>query len=54
MGPNRPWLWALVIGSWIPVLGIASASNYGSLLALVFAFAGAYAGMALRKTLLPV
>jgi hypothetical protein len=53
LGPNRPWLWALVIGSWISVYGIASASNYGSLLALLFAFAGAYVGMASRKTLQP-
>jgi hypothetical protein len=53
LGPNRPWLWALAIGLWIPVYGIVVASNYGSLLAILFAFAGAYAGMAGRKTLLP-
>ncbi len=47
--PARPWLWALAVGMWIPVLGIARSSNYGSLLALPFAFAGAYAGMALRR-----
>jgi hypothetical protein len=52
-GPDRPWLWALAIGSWTPALGIISAGNYGSLLALIFAFVGAYAGMTVRKTLRP-
>jgi hypothetical protein len=49
LGPERPWLWALAIGAWIPAYGIASSSNFGSLLALVFAFVGAYAGMGARK-----
>jgi hypothetical protein len=52
-GPSRPWLWALAVGLWIPALGIALHRNYGSLLALPFAFAGAYAGMVLRRMLLP-
>jgi hypothetical protein len=51
LGPERPWLWALGVGAWVPVYGIVSAGNYFSLLALVIAFAGAYAGMACRKTL---
>jgi hypothetical protein len=51
--PKRCWLWALAIGMWIPVLGIVMSANYGSLLALVFSFAGAYAGMAGRKVLSP-
>jgi hypothetical protein len=50
--PKRPWLWALAIGAWIPIAGITMAGNFGSLLALVFAFAGAYAGMACRNVLL--
>jgi hypothetical protein len=49
LGPKQPWLWALAVGLWIPLLGIALSRNYGSLLALAVAFAGAYAGMALRK-----
>jgi hypothetical protein len=53
LGPNRPWLWALAIGLWVPAFGIASAGNYGSLPALLIAFAGAYAGMAVRKAHLP-
>jgi hypothetical protein len=53
VGPKRPWLWALAVGLWVPAWGIAHANNYGSLLALLFAFAGAYAGMGIRKTLRP-
>jgi len=49
LGPQRPWLWALALGLWIPLLGIVQEQNYGSLVALVMAFAGAYAGMAMRK-----
>jgi hypothetical protein len=51
VSPARPWLWALAVGIWLPVLNIALAGNFGSLLALAFAFAGAYAGMAARVTL---
>ena len=49
LGPNRPWLWALALGAWIPLLGIALTHNYGSALALVVSFAGAYAGAFTRK-----
>lgn len=49
LGPKRPWLWALGVGLWIPLLGIARAQNYATLLALLVAFVGAYAGMATRR-----
>lgn len=52
LAPGRPWLWALAVGIWIPVFTITASGNFGSLVALVFAFAGAYAGMACRKALL--
>jgi hypothetical protein len=51
MGPARPWLWALAVGIWIPFFDIFLKQNFGSLLALVIAFAGAYTGMAFRKIL---
>ena len=54
LGPSRPWLWALALGVWIPLLGIVRDQNYGSLLALAVAFVGAYGGMALRTWLAPV
>jgi hypothetical protein len=51
--PRWPWLWALAVGLWIPAAGILLTRNFGALLALPFAFAGAYGGMALRKALVP-
>ncbi len=49
LGPKRPWLWALAIGLWIPLLGIIREQNFGTLIALVLAFVGAYVGMAIRR-----
>ncbi|MBV9469813.1 MAG: hypothetical protein JO316_23240 [Abitibacteriaceae bacterium] len=49
--PKYAWLWALLIGAWIPAVGIARYHNYGTLLALAFAVAGAYSG-ALSRNLL--
>jgi len=54
LGPRRPWLWALALGVWIPLLGVIRTQNYGAILALVVAFAGAYGGMAIRRWLLPI
>jgi hypothetical protein len=51
--PRYPWLWALAVGAWIPIFGIATALNYGSLIALAFALAGAYSGAACRRFLAP-
>ncbi|HET6327891.1 MAG TPA: hypothetical protein VFG04_24625 [Planctomycetaceae bacterium] len=51
IGPERPWLWTLAVGAWIPIYEIPSSRNFGSLLALVMAFVGAYAGMGARKLL---
>ena len=53
VGPKQPWLWALALGVWIPLLGIVRTQNYSALLALIVAFAGAYGGMGLRRWLLP-
>ena len=49
--PARPWLWAVAIGGWIPLLGIASSGNYGSLLALAVSFLGAYSGALVVRTI---
>jgi hypothetical protein len=42
-------LWALCCGLGVPLVNIATTHNFGSLLALAFAFAGAYTGVAVRK-----
>jgi uncharacterized RDD family membrane protein YckC len=47
--PRLAWLWALAVGGWIPLRGIALRHDFAMLVILVFAFAGAYAGVALRK-----
>ena len=48
VGYRHPWLLALAVGAWIPLRGILITHNYGSILALVIAFVGAYAGWAVR------
>ena len=54
LGPNRPWLWALALGVWIPIVDLVRTQNYWTMVALVMAFVGAYAGMAIRMWLSPV
>lgn len=49
LGYRRPWLIALAVGIWIPLRGIFVTQNYGSILALAFAFVGAYGGWLVRK-----
>jgi hypothetical protein len=51
IGFQRPWLLALVVGAWIPLYGILVTHNYASFLALIIAFAGAYAGWGVRRGL---
>jgi len=48
LGYRRPWLIALAVGLWIPLRGAFVIHNYLSVLALVFAFVGAYTGWAFR------
>jgi hypothetical protein len=54
IGYQRPWLLALAVGMWIPLRGIIVTHNYGSILALIIAFVGAYGGwvfrLGIRKT----
>jgi hypothetical protein len=51
LSPKHPWLWALVVGIWIPLVSIFYTYNYAGLIALVFSFAGAYGGMLIRKAI---
>jgi hypothetical protein len=43
--PRYPWLIALSVGIWIPLVSIFITHNYGGFIALIFSFFGAYAGM---------
>ncbi|GJQ36516.1 MAG: hypothetical protein HS100_07620 [Anaerolineales bacterium] len=47
-GFQRPWVLALAVGAWIPLHGILISHNYGSIIAIIIAFIGAYAGWAFR------
>ena len=46
---KRPLVIALAVGLWIPIYGISTTQNYGSLLALIPAIVGALAASFLRK-----
>ena len=54
IAPQRPWLWALAVGIWIPAYAFVrtwSVGSLGLLVVLAFPFAGAYLGMAVRRAL---
>lgn len=53
VSPARAWHWALAVGVWIPLHGLFGTHNYGSLLALVPAFLGAYLGAGIRWIMFP-
>jgi hypothetical protein len=44
LAPRRAWLWALAAGVWIPLFNILLHHSYASVVAIAFAFGGAYAG----------
>jgi len=49
--PQRPWVWALAVGIWIPAQDILLHHNYGLSPVIVIAFIGAYTGALVRKAL---
>jgi hypothetical protein len=49
MAGRRPWLWALLVGVWVPAVTIVNSGNPAVVLALVFAVVGAYAGHAASR-----
>ena len=53
LGPRKPWLWALALGVWIPLVGLVRTQNAGSIVALIVTFVGAYVGTAVRRALQP-
>lgn len=46
---KKPWLIALAVSTWIPVFSMATDQNFGSLLAFIPGFAGAYTGYYLKR-----
>lgn len=47
--PKKLWLWALLCGLWIPVVGILRSGDILMLLVILTTFAGAYSGGTIRK-----
>jgi uncharacterized membrane protein YccC len=47
--PERPWIWALTISSWIPLHAIVLSGDFKMLLVTLFGFAGAYLGAAVKN-----
>jgi hypothetical protein len=52
LGPKRPWLWALLLGVWMPLYYILTKNNFSMLITLIFPFMGAYAGMLVRNLII--
>jgi hypothetical protein len=51
LSSKKTWLIALAIGIWIPAYNILLYHNFGSLLALVPAFIGAYGGRIINRNI---
>jgi hypothetical protein len=47
--PEKPWIWALATGIWIPVHSITASGDYKMLFITMFAFIGAYLGASVKK-----
>ena len=50
---RRPWLWALLIGGWVPLIEMWGRSGPASLIAMLAAGVGATAGYALVRVAEP-
>ncbi|MDQ2853984.1 MAG: hypothetical protein M3R32_03905 [Chloroflexota bacterium] len=53
MSGRRPWLWALLVGAWVPLFEITGAAGAASLAALAVAAVGAFAGYAVVRKATP-
>jgi hypothetical protein len=51
LSSKKTWLTALVIGIWIPAANILLSHHFGSLIALVPAFIGAYMGKFINRNI---
>ena len=51
-GPNRAWLWAIIVGGTVVGFNAVIHGNYQSILAVVVAFAGSYGGAFIKKSVM--
>jgi hypothetical protein len=49
---KKPWLIALAVSIWIPLISVVTDQNYGSLLSFIPGFFGAFAGYYLKSGML--
>jgi len=49
LSSDRPWIWALTVGGWIPMHAIVLNGDFKMLLVALFGFAGAYLGAAVKN-----
>lgn len=49
INPKYPWLWALAVGSWLPLVGLLVTHNSESIMALFIAIIGSFSGALGRK-----
>jgi hypothetical protein len=47
--PERPWIWALAIGIWIPVHAVFATGDFKMFFVTIFAFIGAYLGSSVKN-----
>jgi hypothetical protein len=52
LAPKRPWVWAFLVGIWLPLYYLVTALNFSVLITLLFPFLGAYAGMLVRNLII--
>jgi hypothetical protein len=50
---RRPWLWALVVGAWVPLFELTGTAGVASLAALAVAAVGAFGGYAAVRVVEP-
>ena len=51
LAARRPWLWAVLVGAWVPVLEIPATGSPAPLVALAFSGVGAAAGYLVARGL---
>lgn len=51
LSPQHPWLWALAVGIWMPLVGVITRQDYTLLLVLLVPLAGAYGGVTFRMVI---
>ncbi len=49
LASKRPWLWALLVGIWLPGYYVVTTHNLTMLIILIFPFIGAFAGWLVRN-----